>query len=94
MTRFLAVLWLALFALAAPVSAQTFPKLTGRVVDDAHLLTPAQVADLTSKSEALEASTKREFVVATVPSLQGRTIEDYGAGTSSHVIAGLLHGAL
>ena len=78
MTRFLAVVWLALLALAAPVSAQTFPKLTGRVVDDAHLLSPAQVQDLTSKSEALEASTKRQFVVATVPSLEGRTIEDYG----------------
>jgi uncharacterized protein len=77
-TRFLAVLWLALVALAAPVAAQTFPPLTGRVVDNAHLLTPAQVVDLTSKSEALEASTKRQFVVATVPSLEGRTIEDYG----------------
>jgi uncharacterized protein len=71
-------MWLALLALATPVSAQTFPQLTGRVVDDAHLLTPAQVQDLTSKSEALEASTKRQFVVATVPSLEGRTIEDYG----------------
>jgi uncharacterized protein len=77
-TRFLALLWLALLALAAPVSAQTFPKLTGRVVDDAHLLAPAQVQDLTSKSEALDASTGRQFVVATVPSLEGRTIEDYG----------------
>lgn len=78
MTRFLAVIWLALLALATPVSAQTFPKLTGRVVDGAHLLSPKQVQDLTSKSEALEASTKRQFVVATVPSLEGRTVEDYG----------------
>jgi uncharacterized protein len=77
-TRFLAVLWLALFALATPVSAQTFPKLTGRVVDEAHLLRPEQVLDLSSKSEALEAQTGRQFVIATVPSLEGRTIEDYG----------------
>ena len=77
MTRFLAVLWLALFALATPVSAQTFPKLTGRVVDEAHLLTPAQAVDLASKSEALEAQTGRQFVVATVPSLEGYPIEDY-----------------
>src|SRR4051812_49344831 len=28
---------------AAPASAQTFPKLTGRVVDEAHLLAPEQV---------------------------------------------------
>src|SRR5213075_2936793 len=28
---------------ASPVSAQSFPKLTGRVVDQAHLLRPEQV---------------------------------------------------
>ena len=78
MTRVLAVLWLALVALAAPVAAQTFPALTGRVVDNAHLLAAAQIQDLTSKSDALEASTGRQYVVATVPSLEGRTIEDYG----------------
>ena len=78
MKRFLAFLWLALFALAAPASAQTFPKLTGRVVDAAHLLRPEQILDLTSKSEALEAQSGRQFVVATVPSLEGRPIEDYG----------------
>jgi uncharacterized protein len=73
----LAVLWLALVALATPVAAQTFPQLTGRVVDQAHLLSAAQVADLTSKSQALEAQTKRQFVVATVNSLEGYPIEDY-----------------
>jgi uncharacterized protein len=76
-TRFLAVLWLALLALATPVSAQTFPKLTGRVVDEAHLLRPEQALDISSKSEALEAQTARQFVVATVPSLQGYSIDDY-----------------
>ena len=78
MTRLLAVLWLALVALAAPVAAQTFPPLTGRVVDQADLLRPEQELDLTSKSAALEAQTGRQFVVATVKSLEGRTIEDYG----------------
>ena len=63
---------------APPASAQTFPQLTGRVVDDAHLLTPAQVADLTSKSQALEAQSGRQLVVASVPSLQGYPIEDFG----------------
>jgi uncharacterized protein len=80
----LAVLWLALFALAAPAAAQTFPQLTGRVVDNAHLLRPEQVLDLTSKSAALEAQTKRQFVIATVPSLEGRTIEDYGYRLGRH----------
>ena len=69
-----------LFALllAIPAAAQTFPKLTGRVVDQAHLLTPAQIVDISSKSEALEAASGRQFVVATVNSLEGRPIEDYG----------------
>jgi uncharacterized protein len=75
--QLLAVLWLALLALATPVAAQTFPPLTGRIVDQAHLLSPAQVADLTSKSEALEAQSGRQFVVATVTSLEGYPIEDY-----------------
>ena len=77
MKQLLAVLWLALFALATPAAAQNFPPLTGRVVDQAHLLTPAQVADLTSKSEALEAQSGRQFVIATVNSLEGHPIEDY-----------------
>lgn len=75
------LLWLALLAslmLAVPASAQTFPKLTGRVVDDAHLLSAAQVVDIGSKLSALDARTGRQLVVATIPSLEGHTIEDYG----------------
>ena len=69
----------ALFLLlAGPAAAQTFPPLTGRVVDQAELLRPEQELDLTSKLAALEAQTGRQFVVATIRSLEGRTIEDYG----------------
>lgn len=67
-----------LFAFAAPATAQTFPKLTGRVVDQADLLRPEQEVDLASKSAALEAQTGRQLVIATVTSLEGRPIEDYG----------------
>jgi uncharacterized protein len=71
-------IWLfALLLFATSAAAQTFPKLTGRVVDQAHLLRPEQVVDLTSKSEALEAQTGRQFVVATVNNLEGYPIEDY-----------------
>lgn len=77
MRHFLAALLLALFALTAPAAAQTFPPLTGRVVDQAHQLTQAQIADLTSKSETLQAQTGRQFVIATVTSLEGYPIEDY-----------------
>ena len=72
------VLALLFLLMGAPAAAQTFPPLTGRVVDQAGLLRPEQVADLTSKSQALEAKTGRQLVVATVKSLEGRTIEDYG----------------
>ena len=77
--RLLAVLWLALTALAFPAAAQTFPE-RGRspVVDQADLLRPEQELDLTSKSEALHAQTGRQFVIATVSSLEGRTVEEYG----------------
>jgi uncharacterized protein len=72
------IMWLlALLLFAVPAASQTFPPLTGRVVDQAHLLSPAQVADITSKSEALEAQSGRQFVVATVNSLEGYSIEDY-----------------
>jgi uncharacterized protein len=72
------IMWLvALLIFTAPASAQTFPKLTGRVVDNAHLLQPAQVLDISSKSEALEAQSGRQFVVATVNSLEGYPVEDY-----------------
>lgn len=78
MIRYFVGLWLAVLIAATPSYAQTFPKLTGRVVDQANLLSPAQEADLSSKSAALEQRTGRQFVIATVSSLEGRPIEDYG----------------
>jgi len=70
---------LALSLVAAPASAApTFPPLTGRVVDDAHVLSAATVTDLTAKLADLETKTGRQLVVVTVPSLQGDEIEDYG----------------
>jgi len=74
----LGALLLAFLALAAPARAQTFPPLTGRVVDQAHLLSAAEIQDLTAKSQALETQTGRQFVIATVNSLEGYPIEDYG----------------
>jgi len=64
--------------IAAPAAAQNFPQLTGQVVDSADLLTDAQEAALTQKLQALETSTHRQLVVATVPDLQGYPVEDYG----------------
>ncbi|HEX8232540.1 MAG TPA: TPM domain-containing protein [Caulobacteraceae bacterium] len=67
-------LLLALPVLAAP----KFPALTGRVVDGANLLSPANEAGLTARLQTLEDQTGRQLVVATVPSLQGYEIEEYG----------------
>jgi uncharacterized protein len=55
-----------------------FPILSGRVVDQANILSPPSKAELTKKLEALETRTSRQLVVVTVPSLQGLPIEDYG----------------
>jgi uncharacterized protein len=82
MTRPLAALFAAFAFLALAVSpasaALTFPPLTGRVVDDAHVL-PADVqASLTQKLADLEQRTSRQLVVVTLPSLQGDDISDYG----------------
>jgi uncharacterized protein len=78
-TRFFVLFWAALLALAAPALAQNFPANNGSpVVDQANLLSPEQEFDLKSKSEALYAQTGRAFVVATVNSLDGLTVEDYG----------------
>lgn len=71
----LALLLLApLPALADP----TFPKLTGRVVDDAHLLSPEQEAQLTQLSREIQQASSRQFYIATIPDLQGYDIADYG----------------
>jgi len=60
--------------------AQDYPKLTGRVVDQANLLPPTQETALVTKLAALEESTQRQLVVATVSDLQGRDIADYAVG--------------
>ncbi len=65
---------------AAPALAQNFPPLTGRVVDNADLLTPAEEAELTQKLEALERASSRQLVVATFPDLQGYSVEEFGLG--------------
>lgn len=58
--------------------ALTFPPLTGRVVDAAGILDPAVRAQLEGLLAAQEAKATDQFVVATVPSLEGTSIEDYG----------------
>jgi uncharacterized protein len=70
---------LAFFCLILPVSAAPqFPALTGRVVDDAHILSAPTKTKLNGELAALESATSRQLVVVTVPSLGGYEISDYG----------------
>jgi uncharacterized protein len=64
--------------LAAPTFAQTFPPLTGRVVDAANLLQPDQKAALEAKLQGIEQATGHQVVIATIPDMQGYPLEDYG----------------
>lgn len=70
----------ALLCLTSIGAAQklTFPTLTGRVVDEASLLSRGDRATLTASLADLEAKTTDQLVVVTLKSLQGTTIEDYG----------------
>ena len=63
---------------AMPVAAQTFPALSGRVVDGANLLAPEQKAALEARLQALEENSNRQLVVVTLASLEGYPIDDYG----------------
>ncbi len=53
------------------------PVLTGRVVDDAHVLSAGERAGLETKLAELETKSGIQLVVATVPSLGGQDIEPY-----------------
>ena len=55
-----------------------FPALSGRVVDAANIISPATEAALTARLATLETQTRRQLVVATVPSLGGQDVADYG----------------
>lgn len=75
----LLILAMAGALIASPALAQPeFPALTGRVVDNADIIPPDVEAELSAKLEALEAQSQRQLVVATVATLDGYDIADYG----------------
>jgi uncharacterized protein len=59
-------------------AAPTFPELTGRVVDQAGLLTPDQEKSLSDLSQTIEDKTTAQVVVVTLSSLEGYDSADYG----------------
>jgi uncharacterized protein len=66
-----------LFCVASAAFALDFPPLTGRVVDQAGVMTEASRNDIEAKSKELEDKSGIQLVVATVKSLQGGDIETY-----------------
>jgi len=72
----LAVLVLALAAAPAPLHAQPDVPPVGRVVDQADLLAPSTEQGLTAQLAAHEDATSNQVAVLTLPSLQGRPIEE------------------
>jgi uncharacterized protein len=71
-------------SLASALAEPNFPVLTGRVVDDAKLLSTADEQALIADLEALEKKSSDQVVVVTIPSLQGYAIEDYGYQLGRH----------
>ena len=100
LTRLL-VMVAAAMGFALPAAAQpSFPERgTAPVVDEANIIDDATEADLTRKLEAFEEANQRQFVVATVPDLQGYDIADYGyqlgrfwqLGDADHLLLHPLH---
>jgi uncharacterized protein len=83
----LGLIWAALVLVLAPAAsaeAIRFPELTGRVVDEAGLLSADQRAELGQRLKALEDKTGRQLVVVTLKSLQGQEISDYGYQLGRH----------
>lgn len=73
-----ALLLVAAIAGTGTADAQTFPKFTGVVVDAANVIPDDQEAALTTRLQDLQKTTGNQLVVATIPSLEGYPIEDYG----------------
>jgi uncharacterized protein len=92
--RALIVLVVAALCAAVALAATNFPPLTGRVVDQANILSPVTVADLERKLADLEQKSRIQLVVATVPSLDGQEIEPYAPSDRAEGAAGAHRGRL
>ncbi len=64
-------------ALARPALGVDVPYLTGRVVDEANILSPAVEQNIAQMSERHEKASGDQIVVLTLPSLEGESIEGY-----------------
>ena len=74
----LLVLVLPVLALSLAYADPKFPPLTGRIVDEAQLITPADKAAIEEDLKGLDQKSSDQLVVFTTKSLQGYPIEDFG----------------
>ena len=65
-------------SLAFAAAAPKFPALTGRIVDEANLLSAEDRRALEGELQALEEKSSDQLVIYTARSLQGYEIEDFG----------------
>jgi uncharacterized protein len=63
--------------LMSTASAAEVPYLSGRINDNAEILSPATVRRLEALLKAHEDSTSNQIVVLTIPSLEGDVLEEY-----------------
>jgi len=73
----LAIGFIALLYTAIAVFAVNFPALTGRIVDQANIISAETRSAIEPKLAGLEAKSAIQLVVATVTSLEGQEIEPY-----------------
>jgi uncharacterized protein len=74
----------ALILAPAAHAAMSFPALTGRVVDDANVLSDDTKNQLTQLLAQEEKQTKNQIVVVTLQSLGGYPLEDFGYQLGRH----------
>ena len=81
MKKILSILFIFTTILVADI---TFPKLTGRVVDEAGILKSETKEKLTQILQNHELNTTNQIVVVTLNSLQGQNIETYSLELARH----------
>lgn len=80
----IAFVLLALAAGNVGAAEPEFPELTGRVVDNADMISPVVQATLEQKLAEYETGSSEQIVVVTLPSLKGYDIADYGYQLGRH----------
>jgi uncharacterized protein len=82
--RYFLLLCSLMFGLSAIAAEPEFPKLSGRVVDNAQLLSAVTTQNLNRQLAAQEQRTGNQLVVVTLNDLQGYEIADFGFQLGRH----------